>query len=322
MRVVERVVADVVSSPLLTSIRDWSRDNEMLTSVAIALIILVGGWYGSKLVVRLAGRTVAQRIERPSVTRSVLRTIRLSVLLVSFMAAALVLGIGNVEILLSVGVLSAVVAVVLAPLIGSLIHGLFILTDKPFEIGDMIEIVDQDHVGFVEDITIRYTKIVTLENTILVVPNSDVHERDVLNYSAEDERTRVSIEYDVTYESDLDQAIRDAERAARSVDEVVGGGPDVRVGSARYTASPLCDVKAYADSGVRLVLRFWVKEPYKLTRARSIVAQRVRERYADTDVQFAYPHRELVFNDAVEHGAMQTDTPTRSRDAERADSEQ
>jgi len=270
-----------------------------LADFVAAALVLVAGWYASKLVVRLAGRTVARRIERPSVTRSVLRMIRTSVLILTIVVAALILGIGDVQILLSVGVLSAVVAVVLAPLIGSLIHGLFILTDRPFEIGDMIEITDQGHVGFVEDITIRYTKIITLENTILVVPNSEIHERDVLNYSAEDERTRISVEYEVTYESDLDAAIRLAQRAARSVDVVVGGGPDVRVGSARYAASPLCDVAEYADNGIRLTLRFWVKEPYKLTRARSVVSQRVRERYAEADVEFAYPHRQLVFDDPV-----------------------
>ncbi|MFC3960033.1 mechanosensitive ion channel family protein [Halovivax cerinus] len=303
MRGVEPILRELFTSRILSTLPgplgSVAAENERVVRVLGAIAVLVVGWYASKLVVRLAGRTVAQRIERPSVTRSVLRAIRLSVVGLALVVAAGVLGVGNVEILLSVGVLSAVLAVVLAPLIGSLIHGLFILTDRPFEIGDMIELVDQEHVGFVEDITIRYTKIVTLQNTILVVPNSDIHERDVLNYSAEDERTRVSIEFEITYESDLDRAITLAERAARSVDVVVSGGPDVRVGSARYAAGPLCDVQSYADSGIALTLRFWVKEPYKLTRARSAVARAVRAKFADAAVEFAYPHRQLVFEDAA-----------------------
>nr|WP_254864828.1 mechanosensitive ion channel family protein [Halovivax gelatinilyticus] len=268
--------------------------------LGLAVLILLLGWYISKVTVRIAGRTIARRIERPSVTRSVLRSLRFGVLLATALVVAGLLGVGNVEILLSVGVISAVVAVVLAPLIGSLINGVFILTDRPFEIGDMIEVADEGHVGFVEDITIRYTKIFTLQNTFLVIPNSEVHERDVINYSAEDERTRIDVEYEITYESDLDVAIKQAERGARAIDSVIAGGPDVRIGSARYAAAPKCDVREYADDGIVLVLRFWVNRPYKLTKTRSDVLQAVRNRYETVDVEFAYPHRQLVLDDSIQ----------------------
>jgi len=100
--------------------------------------------------------------------------------------------------------------------VGSLINGLYVLADRPYEIGDMIEVSDAGHRGFVEDITIRYTKIFTLQNTFIVIPNSEIHARDVINYSAEDERTRVSLRLDITYESDLEAARKATERAARA----------------------------------------------------------------------------------------------------------
>ncbi len=297
MRLLGQSVGDVA---MLDPIVEQAPGPSYAIQLGLGALVLVIGWYASKLVVRLAGRTVARRIERPSVTRSVLRTIRLLVLLVTVFVAALILGVGNVEILLSVGVISAVVAVVLAPLIGSFINGVFILTDRPFEIGDMIEVTDEGHRGFVEDITIRYTKIFTLQNTFLVIPNSEIHERDVVNLSAEDERTRIGVEYEITYESDLDEAIKHAQRGARSVDAVIGGGPDVRIGSARYTASPTCHVDEYADDGIRLILRFWVSEPYKLTKVRSEVLHEVKSRYGAADVEFAYPHRQLVLDDSID----------------------
>ncbi|WP_247000608.1 mechanosensitive ion channel family protein [Halosolutus gelatinilyticus] len=269
---------------------------ETVIDVALAVLVLLIGWYLSKLVVRIAGRTVARRIERPSVTRTVLRGVRASVLLLSFVFALAILGVSGFEILLSVTVISAVVAIVLAPLVGSFINGLFVLADRPYEIGDMIEIVDQGHVGFVEDITIRYTKIFTLQNTFLVVPNSAIQQRDVINYSAEDERTRISVEFEVTYESDVETAKRQAERAARSVDAVISGGPDIRIGSARYAAAPICTIKKYADSGILLELFFWINQPYKQPISRSAVQTAIRERFADRDVEFAYPHRHLVFD--------------------------
>jgi len=189
--------------------------------------VLVVGWYLSKVAVRIAGRTVARRIERPSVTRTALRGVRAAVLLWAAVVAASILGVGDTQILLSVTVISAVIAVVLAPVVGSLINGLYVLADRPYEIGDMIEVSDAGHRGFVEDITIRYTKIFTLQNTFIVIPNSEIHARDVINYSAEDERTRVSLRLDITYESDLEAARKATEQAARGVDDVISGGPDI-----------------------------------------------------------------------------------------------
>ena len=287
--------------------------SQTTVDIVLALLVVVVGWYLSKLVVRFAGRTVARRIERPSVTRTVLRAIRLSVLLLAVVTAAGILGVGDTQILLSVTVISAVIAVVLAPLVGSLINGFFVLADRPYEIGDMIEVADEGHRGFVEDITIRYTKIFTLQNTFIVIPNSAIQERDVINFSAEDERTRISLSYQITYGSDIETARRQAERAARSVDMVISGGPDIRIGSARYGAAPLCNIAEYADHGVRLELFFWVKHPFKLNIARSEVQAAIRERYAENDVEFAYPRRHHVFDETS--GVARVDL--RERDAER-----
>ncbi|WP_228434641.1 mechanosensitive ion channel family protein [Natrarchaeobaculum aegyptiacum] len=267
------------------------------TEFGIAFVVLVIGWFLSKLVVRLAGRTVARRIERPSVTRSALRGIRATVLVITLAVVAAILGFSGTSILLSVTVISAVVAVVLAPLVGSFINGLFVLADQPYEIGDMIEIVDEGHRGFVEDITIRYTKIFTLENTFIVIPNSEIQQRDVVNYSAEDERTRLSITFEITYESDLEAARRGAARAARQVDNVITGGPEIRIGSARYPASPTCTVAEYADDGIVLELYVWLQHPYNQTRDLSAVRTAVRERFQSLDVEFAYPHRHHVFDE-------------------------
>lgn len=270
---------------------------EFAVDLALALVVLLIGWYLSKFVVRLAGRTVARRIERPSVTRTVLRGIRAAVVIVTLGVVANILGLSGGEILLQVTVISAVVAVVLAPLVGSLINGFFVLADRPYEIGDMIEIVDADHRGFVEDITIRYTKIFTLENTFIVIPNSEIQQRDIVNYSAEDERTRITLQFEITYESDLEAARKAAERAARSIDTVISGGPDIRIGSARYAAAPSCRIEEYADDGILLTLYFWVKHPYKQSLVRSQVQEAIHDRFADTDVEFAYPHRHHVFDE-------------------------
>ncbi|PSP89525.1 mechanosensitive ion channel family protein [Halobacteriales archaeon QS_4_69_34] len=278
-------------SELLPEVPIWA-----IRSV-LALVVLVLAWYGSKLLVRLLGRRVARRFQRPSVSRTVLRSTRAGVMLVAVFVSAVVYGVELGSILLSATVLTAAIAVVIAPILGSIISGFFVLTDKSYEIGDMIEIVDTDRRGFVEDITLRYTKIFTLDNTFLVIPNGTMRERDVVNYSAEDPRTRLRLDVLVTYEGDLDEARALIEDAARAVDVVISGGPDVRIGSARYPAAPTCYIDEFADHGVLLALRYWVKEPYKLLTVRSDVQTNVWDALDSADVEIAYPHSHLVFDE-------------------------
>jgi small-conductance mechanosensitive channel len=262
--------------------------------VAIAIAIVVGGVVLSKYVVRLLGRPVAKRFERESVAFTVLRLSRLVVIGLAVGAAASVVGFGASDVLLSVTVFSAVLGIVLAPIVGNLISGLFVLADQPYEIGDMVELEDGTR-GFVDDITIRYTKVFALDNTFLVIPNSTIREQQVTNYSAEDERVRLSLPLLVTYEGDLDAARRLLERAARECDEVIEGGPDVRIGAARYPASPTAYIDEYADSGVLITLRYWAHQPFKLLTVRSKVQSRFWEllKQEDVDVEIAYPHQQL-----------------------------
>jgi small-conductance mechanosensitive channel len=275
----------------------------------LALATLVIGWYLSKIVVSLLARPVAKRFTRPSVTRIVLSLIRSVVLAGAVFYAASLIGFQQGDLLLSATVFSAVIALVLAPIVGSIINGLFVLADRPYEIGVMIELVDRDTRGYVEDMTLRYTKMFTLDNTFMVIPNSSIRERDVINYSAEDERTRLSLDVVVTYEGDLEEARAIMERSAAGVEDVITGGPDIRIGSARYPAAPTCYIDSYGDHGVNLRLRYWAKKPYKLLTIRSQVQEEVWDALADSDVSIAYPHSHVVFDEtsgqanvAVENG--------------------
>ncbi len=263
-----------------------------------AILIVVGGVWLSKLLVRLLGRPVARRFDRQSVAQTVLGAVRGFTIGGAVVLAASLVGLGVGEFVISAAVFSAVVGIILAPIVGNIINGVFVLADQPFEIGDMIELDDGTQ-GFVDDITIRYTKIFTLDNTFLVIPNGNIRDRDVTNFSAEDERTRLSLDVLVTYESDIDEARRLMERAARDTDDVIEGGPDIRVGSARYPANPGTLIAEYGDNGVLLRLRYWIKKPYKIGRVESDVRTNIWETFAASDAttEMAYPHQHLVFDD-------------------------
>ena len=266
------------------------------TQVLFVVFLAILGAVIARYLVRLLGRPVARRFSRQSVAQTVIRGIRVGTIVSAVLFGLWAVGVRFTDVLLIGTVLSAVIGIILAPLIGNFINGVFILADQPFEIGDMIELEDGTQ-GFVDDITIRYTKIFTLDNTFLVIPNGNMRDRDVTNYSAEDERSRQTLDLLVTYECDVDAGRRIMERAARDCDAVIDGGPDIRVGIARYNASPDCRIEDFGDDGILLRLRYWVKKPYKLGKVRSEINTRIRELAADVDVEMAYPHRHLVFDD-------------------------
>ncbi len=309
-------LTDVLGSGVAVAVPQWARFPGWRWIAAI--LVVVAGVVLSRYVVRLAGRPIARQFRRQSVAQMALRLLRVGVIVGTVVVAASILGFRFGNIVLSVTVFSAVLGIVLAPIVGSIINGLFILADQPYEIGDMIEL-DDGRRGFVDEITIRYTKLFTLDNTFLVVPNSTMREQLVTNYSAEDERVRLELDVLVTYSSDTEQAKVLLRRAAREDEAVIGGGPDIRIGTARYPAGPTVLRSSFADDGVLLRLRYWVMKPYNIPTIESRIRDRVWDSFRadDADIEFAYPHRHLVFDDTS--GTLDASIDTRgARPAERA----
>lgn len=286
---------------------EWlpSRVPDGAVDLVASILVIVFAWAAARLLVRIFSRRIAHYVDRPSLTRVSLAGIRLGVYVFALLTLLRINGLDLGNIALSVTVFSAVVGVILAPIVGSVISGIFLLADQPYEIGDMIELTEQDKRGFVDDITLRYTKIFTLDNTFLVVPNGEMRSRDVTNYSAEDTRVRLTLDILITYESDLAAARQKIEESARAVEDVIAGGPRIRVGGARYPAGPDCLISEFADHGVLLRLRYWAKEPYRLQTVRSKVQTNIWEAFEDTDIEIAYPHSHLVFDDTS--GELQID---------------
>lgn len=265
--------------------------------VIASIVVIILAWLVARILVRLFSRRIAQHLQRPSLTRVSLASIRAGVYVFALLTILRIYGLDLGSIALSVTVFSAVVGVILAPIFGSIVSGVFLLADQPYEIGDMIELTDQEKRGFVDDITLRYTKIFTLDNTFLVVPNGEMRERDVINYSAEDSRIRLSLDILITYESDLAKARDKIEQSARNVDGVIAGGPKIRIGGARYPAAPDCLISDYADDGILLRLRYWANEPYRMQTIKSLVQENIWTAFEPEEVEIAYPHRHMVFDE-------------------------
>lgn len=123
----------------------------------------------------------------------------------------LTIGIGVMLIILvpelsslatGVGIGGAVLALVAKDSLTSSISGMFLLLDKPFVIGDLVNVNGID--GTIEDISFRSTRIRTLSQGLVIMPNSEINNASITNLSRMEKR-RVDFELGVSYDTTTSQ---------------------------------------------------------------------------------------------------------------------
>lgn len=104
------------------------------------------------------------------------------------------------------GIVSVAVAFAAQTLLSNIIGGAIITADQPFKVGDRIKF--NDYLGDVVDIGARSTRIKTLDNQIVVLPNAKITSEIVVNYSQPDPQLKVRVPFSVAYGSNMDQVTR------------------------------------------------------------------------------------------------------------------
>jgi small-conductance mechanosensitive channel len=86
------------------------------------------------------------------------------------------------------------------------ISGFIILADRPFRVGDLIEVDRVDGSGIVQEIGLRTTRVLTYDNRLVVIPNSIIGKSLVVNYTYPDPRYRVETRLQIAYGTDIKRA--------------------------------------------------------------------------------------------------------------------
>jgi small-conductance mechanosensitive channel/CRP-like cAMP-binding protein len=232
----------------------------------VELALSVAAWVGATwLFASLLMRSVRYRVERRSgrpAPKLMLDLLGGVVWLGALSAMSVYLfGVTPSAAFTTSGVLVAVVGFAVRHLVADLFYGVTLALERPFEIGDWVELRD-GMVGQVEEMTWRAVKLVTYDNLKLVVPNSQVATEQIANYDQPDptwrKRIRITLGYDVS-PAEVDRLLRAA------IEQV----PE----TASIPREPDARVVEYEARGVVWELRFWLPE-YETG---SHVTQRVHE---------------------------------------------
>jgi small-conductance mechanosensitive channel len=199
-------------------------------------------------------------------------------------ATSVVLGVWRVDltgVLVGAGFLGIVVGMAARQTLGAVLAGFVLMFARPFEIGDWVEIGDQE--GIVTDISIVNTRVQTFDGEYVMFPNDIVSGQEMVNRSRKG-RLRIEVEVGVDYETDVPTATEVAGEAMDGLEEILS------------VPTPQVVVKRFGDSAVVLGCRFWIDNPSarRKWRARTAVMEAVKARFDEADVKIPFPQRELT----------------------------
>jgi small-conductance mechanosensitive channel len=178
----------------------------------------------------------------------------------------------------------------LQKIISNLVSGIILLADKSIKPGDVITVGDS--FGWVDSMGARYTSVVTRDGREFLIPNEDFVTQRVINWSYSNDEVRIDVEFGVAYTSDPHKVSTLAVEAARSVARVL------------IAPAPVCHLKAFGDSSLNFVVRFWIRDPIDgITNVRGQVLIALWDAFKRDGIEIPYPVRDVRLSEATKPAA-------------------
>lgn len=213
------------------------------------------------------------------------RFVRFIVVSLGILLAMTHLGLQIAPLLAGAGVAGLAVSLAAKDTLSNLIAGVLLIMDRPFQVGDRIELWNAPREtgtwGDVIEIGLRATKIRNPDNLVVVVPNNEIMRRDIINYTMSGQDIRLRIPFSCGYESDIERAKVLLKEVARQVDGV------------KLDPAPIVIVRGFGPSEVNLQLRVWIMEARNRRRIADEITGRAVVAFAEAGVEIPYPKREL-----------------------------
>lgn len=216
-----------------------------VANVLVALMIFGVFYVLWVLVNRVLGGTLRRTRTDETTASFVLLTVKFVLLTIGAVQALSAVGINTAALLTSLGVAGLTLGFAARDALSNLISGVLIFWDRPFVIGDLVEV--QDSYGRVDRITLRSTRVVTVDGRMLAVPNSTIINTTVASYT-NFPHLRLDIPVGVGMGEDLDR-VRDLLLGVVRDDDAYLVEPAPRV-----------VVKALNDYNVEVELQAWLAD--------------------------------------------------------------
>ena len=256
-------------------------------SMVIFVVLITATIYVSRLVKKGIYRFLRSKTEIDEGLKFTLsRVSQYVIVLIGVLISFQVLGINLTSLAFLFGLLSVGIGFGLQNITANFISGLIIMFERPISVGDRVEVSGKE--GDVIEINIRSTKIQTLDNISIVVPNSQFVENDVINFSHGDPSFRLEVSVGVSYSSDLDTVLK-------ALNEVAEEHPRVM----RKPAHAVHLVN-FGDSAWDMKLFVWVPDVRERYKMRNELNQAIVRKFEKLGIEIPFPQRDLHIRSGLE----------------------
>lgn len=255
-----------------------------LKVLAALAIYIIGAWLIKKIT-KMVSTGLEKKTSDAALASFVksLVSITLWVLLIIITVGALGINTTSLAALLAAGGMA--IGMALSGTVQNFAGGIMLLVFKPIKAGDFIEA--QGFTGTVSEINITSTKLVTLDNRVVFIPNGALSSGNINNFSVKDLR-RVDINVSVAYGTDI-------EKAKATVLDIIKSNPKTLNAGTPGAADPFVALLTLGESTITLVTRTWVKaEDY--WDVYFWINENLYSRLPESGIEFSYPQVTVNIN--------------------------
>lgn len=234
----------------MDQIKDWNiyaaeyadKFIDFLPSLISSLLILFFGWWVIKFIVRYVNRIFEKTDYDPTLENFISSLLNWGLKILLFIVVISQLGVETTSLIAVVGAAGLAIGLALQGSLSNFAGGVLIISLKPFRVGDFIEA--QGVSGTVKETSLFYTKLTTFGNQLAIIPNGQLTNNNIINYTEEGKR-KDAITLGISYSSNIKLA-KDVLMKLMEEQEGIMKDP-----------APQVVVSELADSSVNLSLRFW-----------------------------------------------------------------
>ena len=209
------------------------------------------------------------------------KVIRIAAILIAVLIGLSAVGLDITVLSVFGGALGVGLGFGLQRIASNYVSGFILLLDKSMKIGDIIT-VDDKHYGEIADLRTRYLVLKKLDGTEVIIPNETLVINPVINHSYVDRKTRVVMEVQVAYESNLEAVLALLVNIAKQHSRVL------------QAPEPAALITNFADSGVNMSLTVWIDDPEKgQLSLKSELYLAIWQTFKNEGIVIPYPQREL-----------------------------
>jgi small conductance mechanosensitive channel len=216
---------------------------------------------------------------QPSLVKVIVRSLfKWAVLIISGIIVLAIVGVNVTAAIAGVGVAGIAIGFAAKETLSNILSGFGIFMDHLYKRGDWVTIADK--YGQVKEITLRTTKIRTLDNIFVIVPNAQVTQNPVTNYS-EEGMVRISVSIGIAYSESIDKARAALLAATAKIDGV------------RVEPAPVVVVDELGESSVHLKVRMWVDDAGADPFYRFTLTEVCKKALDEVGITIPFPQRDI-----------------------------